>query len=124
MIHYLCGKFAIEESLSALLDRLNELDFVGETDELDTWLPLLIRTLQLPNTVSPRVNVTGADHPRVLVLDPPLRDRIERDHPLDVELFTIARRDLFPDAMSRLRAEADAVVGVPPSDGHAAAVDR
>jgi hypothetical protein len=93
---------------TALIDRLALLQFVGDTAQMDQWLPLLLTVMGLPGITPTRANVTGIDHKLVLQLDETLRERIEADHPKDVELFRIASTDLFEPSFERLRQTATA----------------
>lgn len=92
-----------------LIDRISQLQFIGNTAQMDEWLPLLLTVMGLPGITPERANVTGVDHERVVQLDDELRTRIEADHPQDVELFRIASTELFVPSLERLRQTAEAV---------------
>ena len=89
--------------LDAVNAALENFWFVGCSEFLDQDGPLLLRRMGLPQHLE-RVNVTGVHHPRLLVLDDALRDRLYADNALDVELYQTWRARL-EKGRNRLKAE-------------------
>ncbi len=104
MLRFLADRIGVPRRVDEVVDRLQQFDFVAETEQMDRWMPYLLRQLGCPDQVPPRRNVTGTDHEQVLALDPELEQRIIADHPGDVRLM----QQLAPLLAEHLaRAESD-----------------
>ena len=104
MLRFLADRIGVRRRVDEVVERLQQFALVAETEQMDRWLPYLLRQLGCPDQVPTRRNVTGRDHEQVLALDPELQQRIVAEHPGDVELM----QQLAPLLAEHLaRAESD-----------------
>jgi hypothetical protein len=87
MTRFLAKRLELPVDVDALIERLKSFEFVGRTEDMDQWLPHLLRAMGLTPVLPKRANVTGVDHQRIVTLDDSLHARIQSDNPLDYMLY-------------------------------------
>jgi hypothetical protein len=74
------------QTLAKVMKALKAFWFVGCTEFLDHDAPLLFKRIGVQGTLEPS-NFSGVRFPKVKELDPALRERLNHDNPLDLELY-------------------------------------